>query len=293
MTFRDLFLLTLLAALWGASFLFMRIAVPEFGALALIELRVAIAALCLLPLLVAGRATAGWSPHWQPVATLGLVNSAIPFSLLAYATFQLGAGFSAIVNASSPLFAGLIAWLWLGDRIGPLRIFGIVTGFAGVVVLVSDRLGPRVDNATLAIGAALLAAFCYGYSVNYSRARLSRVSPSSIAAGSQLAAALALLPLAIWTWPDAELSLRAWAAVIVMGVACTGIAYLLYFRLIANIGPARAITVTYLVPLFAVIWGVLFIDETVTPSMLLGMVVILGGTAMATGLFDEYLPAFR
>jgi len=287
MKFRDIVDLILLAALWGASFLFMRIATPEFGAVALIELRVAIAALFLIPLLVVHNNMAELRTNWKPIFAVGVLNSAVPFCLLAYSTLYLSAGFAAIVNASSPLFGGLIAWLWLDERLNHSRIAGLLIGFAGVVVLVWDKISLRFDSAGIAVSAAILGSAFYGIAANFARKYLRQTNPPAVAAGSQIGAALVLFPLALWLWPDNPVSMRAWIAVILMGIFSTGIAYLLYFRLIARVGPVKAITVTFLVPVFAVIWGVLLIDESLTQEMVVGSGIILTGTALATGLIGR------
>ena len=196
----------------------------------------------------------------------------------------LTGGFTSIVNATSPLFGAIVAWLWLGDGLNRSRVVGLVVGFAGVVILVWDKISFVFEGAGLAIPAALLASLLYGISANYTKKHLTGVAPLAVATGSQIAATLLLLPVAIWSWPADPVSTRAWLAVIVMGVASTAIAYMLYFRLIANVGPARAISVTFLVPGFAVLWGALFLSEGLTSSMIIGCVVILVGTALATGL---------
>ena len=273
-----------LAALWGASFLFMRIAVPELGPAALIEVRVACAAVCLIPILIARSGHAELKSRWRPIFVVGALNSALPFCLLAYSTLYLTGGFTAIVNATSPLFGAVVAWMWLSDRLGTSRIVGLVVGFFGVVVLVWDEISFELEGAGLAIPAALLASLLYGVSANFTKKYLSGVDPLAIATGSQIGAALLLLPVAIWFWPEQPVSARAWASVVVMGIACTAIAYILYFRLIANVGPAKAISVTFLIPGFAVLWGALVIDEALTSSMIAGCLIILMGTALATGL---------
>jgi drug/metabolite transporter (DMT)-like permease len=276
--------LVVLAALWGASFLLMRIAVPEFGAIPLIELRVVIAAAALAPFLRAGNGIAALGRHWKPIAVQGIAHAAVPFCLLAFATLHMTAGSVSIANASAPLFAALIAWLLLADNIGWQRLLGLATGFAGVVILLADNHGPGLDAGLLAAIASVTAAAMYGYAAVYSRKNLTGVNPVAVAAGSQFVAALLLLLPAVWLWPAGPISGRAWIAVIFLGVVCTGFAYSVYFRLITNVGPTRAITVAYLVPAFAVFWGAVFLNETVGGSMILGGAVILAGTVLATGL---------
>ncbi|MBL8381595.1 MAG: DMT family transporter [Burkholderiales bacterium] len=281
---RDLFDLLLLGAIWGASFPFMRAAVPEFGTLALIELRVGIGALFLVPIFFLRSGLARMRGHKGHIAVVGIINSALPFCLLAYSTVDLTAGFAAILNPTAALWAAPIAWLWLGDRLSARRVLGLAIGFGGVLLLVWGRMGLTLEGPTLAICAGLAGTFMYGIAASYTKRFLTGVDPLGVAAGSQVAAALALLPLAIATWPEVQPSAAAWVAVLVLGVACTGVAYILYFRLIANAGPARAIAVSYLVPVFGIVWGALFLGEVPTVRMLAACAVILLGTALATGM---------
>ena len=294
---RDLRELVLLAAIWGASFLFMRLGAAEFGAIALSWLRVAGATLVLLPLLLARGDLPALRKHWKPVFVVGITNSALPFALFSYALLSITASLSSIFNSASPLFAALVGWLWLGERLSASRVAGLVLGFAGVIGLAAGRaaLGTHAagSEGALAVAACLLAALSYGFSVNYTRRRLAGVPPMAVAAGSQLAAALVLLPPALWLWPATTPAPAAWLHVAALAVFCTGIAYVLYFRLIAHAGPANAIAVTYLVPAFAVAWGAIFLGERPTPAMIAGCAVILLGTALATGMLRPRLAAAR
>jgi drug/metabolite transporter (DMT)-like permease len=290
---RDLGELVLLAAVWGASFLFMRLGAGEFGAIPLSWLRVAGAALVLLPLLRWRGETAALRAHWKPVFVVGVMNSALPFVLFSYALLSITASLSSIFNAASPLFGALIAWLWLKDRLSAPRIAGLFIGFAGVLGLAGDEAGVSgnadATSGALAVLACLLASLLYGWSVNFTRRYLTGVPSMAVAAGSQLAAALVLLVPALWLWPAATPGTAAWANVAGLAVLCTGLAYILYFRLIAHAGPANAIAVTYLIPAFAVLWGGLFLGERPTAVMLAGCAVILLGTALATGLLRPRL----
>ena len=281
---RDLIDLVCLAALWGASFLFMRIAAPQFGPVPLIELRVAIAALVLSPLLTSRGGFAPLFRHWRPLGVLGLLNTALPFCLFAFSTLHLTGGLAAILNSTTPLWGAVIAWAWLGQRPSASAGVGLLLGFAGVALLARDKLGAGSQGPLLAIGAALLGAFLYGVAAGYTRRALAGTEALAIATGSQIAAAIMLLPAAFLLWPRDAVSASAWWAVIIMGVASTALAYFLYFRLIANVGPAKAITVTYLIPMFAMLWGALLINEAVTATMVAGCAVILAGTALATGV---------
>jgi drug/metabolite transporter (DMT)-like permease len=280
----DIIELTVLGTLWGGSFLFMRMAAPEFGPIALIAMRVLIASLFLLPLLLRAGLLPRMLEHAPGLFVVGCINSAIPFCLFAFATLSLSAGFTAVINAVAPLFTAIVAFVWLGERLSRLAVVGLAVGFAGVVLLVSDKLDFDGGAATIGILAAMLASFSYGVAANYTRVKFTGVGSLELATGSQLAASILLLPLCFWFWPDTTPSLSSWVAVLVLGVVCTGVAYILFFRLIARLGPSKAITVTFLVPLTAMIFGALFLNETITVEMLLGCGLILLGTALATGL---------
>ena len=281
---RDLIDLVALGFLWGASFLFMRIAGPEFGAFALVEVRVAIAAVVLLPILIARGQGSELTENWIPLGILGIHNTALPFVLFTWATLFLSAGTSAILNSTAPIFAAIIAWAWLGEKMTIGRTIGLLVGTMGVWLLVSNKVGTSMGDTTLAVIAALGGSLLYGIAGNFTRRYAGHIKPLAVATGSQVGAALVLLPVAVVTWPDTSISLTAWAAAITMGLFSTALAYILYFRLIANTGPTKAITVTYLIPLFAMMLGAVVIDEPITGSMLVGCAVILLGTALATGL---------
>ncbi|GAP36825.1 DMT family transporter [Piscinibacter sakaiensis] len=290
----DLLDLVLLAALWGGSFLFTRIAAPAFGPLPVAGLRVAGAALVLLPLLAWRGETAALGRHWRPLLLVGLSTSALPFALYAYAALRLNAGLASIFNAATPLFAALIAWAWLGDRPSRPRVLGLVIGFLGVFGLAWSKAGLAVDGEpglALAVAACIVATLSYGYAATATKRFLSGAPSLAVAAGSQLAATLLLAGPAALTWPARSPGPLAWFAVAALAFASTGLAYLLYFRLIARVGPARAVTVTFLVPAFAVAWGALFLGETLTLPMVAGCGVILFGTALAVGLVGGPRPA--
>lgn len=281
--------LVTLAALWGASFLFMRMGAAEFGPVALAAVRVAGATLFLLPLLLLRGQGRALKAHWRPIFVVGVLNSALPFLCFSYAALSITAGLSSIFNAATPLFGALIAWLWLKDRLTPSRMLGLAIGFAGVLWLAWDKASFKPGGSGWAIVACLAATLCYGVAASYTKRRLTGVAPLAVATGSQVSAALVLAVPAALLWPATLPSQTAWLAVALLAVACTGVAYVLYFRLIANIGPANAIAVTFLIPVFAVLWGWMFLGEGVTPAMVLGCAVILVGTGLATGVLR--LPA--
>jgi drug/metabolite transporter (DMT)-like permease len=285
---RDIVELVALAALWGASYLFMRLGAGEFGPVALSALRVSVASGVLLPLLLKRDLAPALRAHWKPIAIVGVINSALPFLLFSYAALSITAGLSAIFNATAPLWGALVAWIWLRDRLTPLRVLGLVIGFAGVLWLawsnVNQATSFKAGGTGWAFVACIAATLLYGISANYTKRRLSTVAPLAVAIGSQLSATIALaIPAVLW-WPQTTPSATAWSAGLLLGVLCTGLAYILYFRLIANAGPTNAIAVTFLIPLFAVLWGWLFLGEQINAVMVTGCAVILLGTGLTTGV---------
>lgn len=278
----------LLAAIWGASFMFIRMGAVEFGALPTAGLRVAIAALFLLPIVFHRGMGGSLKQHWKLTVVVGVLNSALPFACYAYALLSITTGLSSILNATTPLFGAVIAWLWLKDRPNSSRIFGLLVGFTGVALLAWDKASFKPDASGLSTGwavlACLLATVSYGVAASFTKRYMTGVPSLVSATGSQLSAAVVLVPLAIWTWPDHAVSAQAWLAMIALGVVCTGVAYILYFRLIERAGPARALAVTFAIPVFAVLYGVVLLNEAVTSWMLVCGVVIVAGTALSTGL---------
>ena len=282
----------LLAAIWGSSFLFMRISAVEFGALPTAAVRVTIAALFLLPLVWWRGLLPELKKHWRKVFLVGVLNSAIPFACFAFALLSITTGLSSILNATVPMFGALVAWLWLKDRPKGSRVLGLVIGFVGVAMLAWRATGSGLgfkataDGATpgLAVLACVLACVCYGISASYTKRHLTGMPPLVTAAGSQMGASVGLALPAIWFWPAQMPGANAWLALLAVGVLCTGVAYIIFFRLIENAGPQRALTVTFLVPVFAVLYGVLLLGEHVTLWMLLCAAVIVCGTALSTGL---------
>jgi drug/metabolite transporter (DMT)-like permease len=280
--------LLLLAALWGGSFLFMRMGAAEFGPIPLIMVRVGGAALMLVPLLQLRGQMSVLRAHWRPIFLVGLTNSALPFVCFAYATLSITAGLASIFNAATPLFGAVIAWLWLNDKLTAPRVLGLAIGFAGVLWLVWTKTGQaaafKTGGSGWAIVACLAATLLYGVAASVTKKMLTGVAPMAVAAGSQLSAALVLaIPAWLW-WPAATPSGSAWLAAVLLAILSTGIAYVLFFRLIASIGPANTIAVTFLVPAFAVLWGWLWLGEPLNAAMLIGCAVILLGTSLATGL---------
>ncbi|MGL6291433.1 MAG: DMT family transporter [Silanimonas sp.] len=271
--------LVLLGAIWGASFMFMRVAAPAFGPLALVELRLALGALVLMPFLWAARSQL--NPRLLgALALIGIVNSALPFSLFAWAATFAPAGIGAICNALAVLFTALAATAFFGERLTSSRWFALALGQLGVVLLASARI-EGVD-VPAAVAAGTLAAALYGVGANLVRKFLAGTLPSAAVAAATLGAAtLFMAPAALWAWPETMPGATAWAAVVTLGVICTGFAFVLFYRLIRKIGAARAVMVTYLVPLFGAGWSWLLLDEPVTLAMMAAGALILGSIAMS------------
>lgn len=270
--------LTVLGAIWGASFLFMRVSAREFGALALVEIRLALGALVLLPILWSGRAHFT-RKHIGPLIFISAINSAIPFALFAWAAQRAPAGIGAITNATAVMFTALVAFAFYGEQISKRRAIGLVAGFVGVAVLASGKTdGNSVWSAALA---GTFAAFLYGIGGNMIRRKLAGIPPGAVAAATLVCASLLLAPFAIVSWPHAPIPLHSWVSAVLLGVLCTGVAYFIYFRLIYRIGAPRASTVTYLVPLFGVVWAWMVLGEPLTLSMAIAGALILGGVALS------------
>lgn len=279
--------LVLLAAIWGSSFLFMRLGAHEFGPIAMAALRVGGASLMLLPLLAFRQGLGELAREWRHMCVVGLLNSALPFALFSFAALSITAGLSSILNATTPLWGALVAWVWLGTRLNGLRIVGLALGFAGVLFLAWDKASfkPGADHSTgWALLACLAAALCYGLAANYSKRFMAHISPLATATGSQVTAALMLALPAWWLWPAANPSPQAWVGVSLLALLCSGVAYILFFRLMVRIGPTNTIAVTFLIPVFAVLWGYLFLGELFTVQMAIGCAIVLLGLALALGL---------
>lgn len=291
MTARDVVDLITLAALWGGSFLFMRMGAGEFGPVALAAVRCGGAALLLVPLLASRGQLGALRQSWRGILLVGVTNSALPFVLFGIAALAITAGLSSIFNAATPLATALIAALWWRERLTSTRWLGMAIGLSGVAWLAWDRAGLKGGehgvSAGGAIAACLIATSLYGFSGNYTKRQLPQVPPLAMAAGSQLSAALVLALPAWWLRPAQMPGVTAWAAAIALALLCSGVAYILYFRLITHAGATNASAVTFLIPAFAVLWGWLFLDEAISVTMVVACGVVLVGTALAMGLLPR------
>jgi drug/metabolite transporter (DMT)-like permease len=278
---QDVARLLSLAALWGGSFAFIRVAVPTLGPIWLAESRVALAFAALFAVALIRRDVPSLAAHWRVYLAIGTVNSALPFALFGFAEQFISASNAAILNATSPFFGAIVAAVWLREPLSARKLTGMALGLAGVVLLVGWQAEPVSASMLMAALACLTAALCYGIGSVYAKARMTGIPSFAIAVYSQLAAAIVLAPALPLAPPPSALSPLVAANVLALALASTAIAYLLYFRLIADVGPARALTVTFLIPLFGVLWGALFLGEPVAINMLSGCALILAGTWLA------------
>lgn len=282
----DVAALLLLGALWGASFLFMRMGAAQFGSMALAGMRAIGAAICSIPLLMSRERLVELRANWRSVTLIGLSNSALPFVLFSYAAQSLPSGLSAIFDAIAPLLVAASGWLWLGERLNATQASGLVIGMTGVVWLIGGSMGFGHGGAAVgwAMAACVGANVCYTFGAHYSHRRVQSVSPLTIAIGSQVAAAIMLLPFTVWLWPATSPSMQAWVAMFGLASGCTSLAYVLFYRLLARIGSTRSMAVLYLIPVFGVVWGAMFLRESITVAMAGGCAVILLGVALTTGM---------
>lgn len=280
----DVARLLLLSSLWGFSFIFMRVAAPEIGPVALIGLRMGLAALLLLPLLANRQHLRLLRANLGPLVVLGLTTAALPYSLLALATVRLDAGFTSLINAATPIATALIGAAFFATPILRQQVIGLTLALAGVVLLSLGRLDFSSGGDGWFILAALGATLCYGVGGNYSRTRLSHLPSRVLAAGSCAAAAAVLLLPTLLLWPTAPVSDTAWGAALGLAALSTAGALLLYFQLLSSAGATAASTVTMLVPVSALAWGMVLLGESLSLQVLAGMLVTLLGTAIATGI---------
>lgn len=278
----------LLAAIWGGSFLLMKMGASEFGPFATAFLRVLLATVFLLPLLLWRGQWAALRAKWRPALLVGVLSSGAPFVLFGFAVLHINTGLASIMNATTPLWAALVAWLWLHDKPTRIRLLGLAIGFAGVAALAWDSATFKAGAASpgMAVLATLAATLCYGIAASCAKKYLTGLPPLASATGSQVGAMLFLLVPAAMHLPAQNPSNTAWLAIVLLALFCTALAYILFFRIIAAAGPANASAVTFLIPVFGVGYGALFLSEAVTLGMLVCGAVIVLGTALSTGFVN-------
>ncbi len=282
---RDVIELLLLSVLWGGAYLFTRAAVPSFGPAPLVSMRLGIAAMILLPIVFY---RGGWPQlraNPRALFMVGVPFTAAPFMLMTWGALHITAGLSAVLNATAPMFAALVAHFILKDRLGVWRAGGLALGFVGVLILMSSgSVSLKTGEGPLAVLAVLGTAMIWSVGANYTRHKMTGIDPLVTTAGSLALASLCLAPLAWATWPATPPTMRAWAEMAFLGIFSSGLGMWMYFRLISRIGAVRAMSVTFLSPLVAMVSGALYLGEALTLQMLAGCAVVLLGTAMSLGL---------
>jgi drug/metabolite transporter (DMT)-like permease len=281
---RDLADLTLLGALWGGAFLFIRVAVPALGPFLLVEFRVGLAAVVLVLYALAVGRVPKIRSRWRSFLVLGFFNSAVPFSLISAAEIHLTASLAAILNSTTVMFTAMVAAVWMGDALTARKLFGIVLGIFGVTVLVGWDPLPLNGAVLSAVAAMLVASLSYALGATYVKHSFSGIPPIGMAIGQLTAATALLLPLSVVSVPEQAPSLAVALCVLGLALLSTVMAYLIYFRLIENVGPTSTTTVTLLVPVFGLLFGVLLLDEPFGLGTLAGLVIILSSVVLITGI---------
>ncbi|MBD1556379.1 DMT family transporter [Vibrio sp. S9_S30] len=288
MTTANFLRLLCLAAIWGASFLFMRIAANSFGPAYLIEFRVLFAAISLLLVSVFLKRRLILLQYPKHFLMIASFNTAMPFMLFAYAAQTLNASTLSILNSTAVIWGAVIAYFWHKTPLSLKGGVGLVLGVIGVAVLVGWDAVNIGEEATLPIIAGVMAASCYGIATNYAK-NAPKISSFDNAHGSMWGAVILVLPLLPWLPMPEMPTVFEWSSVAVLGVLCTGLAYLLYFRLVTDIGPASTLSVTFLIPFFGILWGHLILGEPIGFNTVIGTILVVSGTMLVTGFSPKSL----
>ena len=274
----------MLGALWGGSFLFIRVAVPALGPFLLVELRVGLAVAVLFLYAVAVGSMPKIRGRWRSFLVLGFLNAAVPFSLISAAEIHLTASLAAILNSTTVMFTAIVAAVWMGDALTARKAIGIVLGIVGVSVLVGWDPLPLNGAVLLAVAAMLLASLSYALGATYAKRSFSGIPPLGMAIGQLSGAVVLLLPMAVVSVPERAPSTVVTFSMLGLAFLSTAVAYLIYFRLIENVGPTSTVTVTLLVPVFGLLFGVLLLEEPFGLGTLEGLGIILTSVVLITGI---------
>ena len=271
---KELLIMLILSALWGASFLFIKISAPEFGAVLTANIRVFIAFLTLGLICLINKTSLDFFKYWKRYMLIGALNAAIPFVLISTAEIHIAASLAAILNATTPAFTAIVALIWNKEKVGLFKAIGISLGLIGVIVLVGLN---GINNSAIYIYAplSLLAALSYGLAGVYSSKAFKSLNPLNLAFGQQLSASILLLPISFFSLPKKAPSYIAIVSLILLAVFCTAIAYIFYFYLVKHIGAVKTSTVTFLVPVFGTLWSFLFLSEAITLQNIIGLSIII------------------
>jgi drug/metabolite transporter (DMT)-like permease len=276
----DTIRLLVLAALWGGSFIFMRILAPLFGPVLTADLRALLAGIALVIYFRIIRFDAQWKIHWRKYLFIGAINSALPFLFFSFAALYIPASLSVILNSTSPLFGAIFSVLWLQEKFTFRKVIALFLGIAGVVLVTRVGQFNTKPMFWIAVTACIIASALYGLIATYIKRYATGVNSLGIAGGSQLMAGLLRIPVIPFSPMRSPLNLEMIIGVICFALLCSALAYILYFRLIADIGPTGALTVTFLMPMFGMVWGKIFLHEIITTTMVLGAALIIFSTLM-------------
>lgn len=280
----DALRLILLAAIWGGSFLFMKVAAPVFGPVSTACLRLLIAGVALTLTVWASGRSLGFSKNFRQLAWIGVFNSGIPFLLFSYAALKVPASTSVVMNATTPFSGAVFAWIMTGQKLTRQKTAGMLLGIVGVAWIMdifdASPWSGRPSDALVGAAACLVAAACYGWAGVYIKSRVKNVPPLTVAAITALGGGLALAPFALWTPPPAPPSLAGVGALLALGLLCSAVAFGIYFELLGRISAVQALSVTFLMPPFGIVWGALFLGEQITPRLVTGSLLILAGVGL-------------
>jgi len=286
MEIRYWILLTFLGALWGSAFMFIKVATPEFGPIALVNTRLLIASLIFLPILLQKKYIHLLKPIWKQVLVLSIMNNAIPFTLFSYASFGADSNILAILNATTAFNTMIIAYLWIGESVSLKQLFGLILGFIGIFILVNPQ---NSDTTLIASLSALLAAFFYSYSTVYIQRQSVNANKMVLIGWSIVFSAVFMTPVSIFNLPETMPSVSAIGSAFWLGAVSTGIGFLGYVRLIDKIGAVKTSTVAYFLPVFGIIWGSIFLDEKITSTIILGCLIVLIGIYLSNSNKKGYI----
>ena len=286
MEIRYWILLTFLGALWGSAFMFIKVATPEFGPVALVNTRLVIASIIFLPILLRNKYIHLLRPIWKQVLILAIMNNAIPFTLFSYASFGADSNILAILNATTAFNTMMIAYIWIGENVTIKQLFGLIVGFIGVFILVNPQNSSTTVISSLS---ALLAAFFYSFSTVYIQKNSVNANKMVLIGWSIIFSAAIMLPVTIFYLPDAVPSVAAISSAIWLGAISTGLGFIGYVRLIDKIGAVKTSTVAYFLPVFGIIWGAIFLDEVITSTIVIGCFIVLIGIYLSNSNKKGYV----
>ena len=280
----------LLSAIWGASFMFTQVISKDIGPTMTTFARVSIASAFMLPLLVFKGHAKALLGIWHHAIFLGVFTAVLPFFAYGYALQTVTTTSASIINATTPLFGAIVAWWWLNDRLDAHRVLGLLLGFAGVCALVISQAADseQIHNDWFGTMICLIAPASYGFSASYTKKHLQHIPSMVQATASQMGGTLIALPMAWVAWPQHVPAAMTWGAMLALGLVCSGVAYLLFYRIIALAGPAKALTVTFAIPLFAAGYGILLLGEHISVTTLASAAIIVLGISLATGLWKPF-----